>query len=215
MLGFLWHGKGEPNFKKMFSNIDKVITFNVKIDECQYFYEARIFLYIFDLPALAKVACLTQFNGQFSCPKCYAPGEQIKSGNGKCQIFPTHENFSLRTDSEWLAYSKLADETQSCMFGLKGYSPILQHIPLPSHLCLDTMHMLFEGISKTLLSCYFDSKYHKNLFYLGWTAVSNAIEKNFNSIVCPHNFSKFLSPTSYIAIWKAHEFILCSPYFQY
>jgi hypothetical protein len=212
VLCSLWHGKNEPNFKKMLSKIEKKMLFDIKVDGCCYYFEAKIFLCTFDLPALAKVACLTQYNGQFSCPKCYAPGVTMNSGRGMCRIFPTLENFDLRTDTEWLQHSKLADETHSRIFGLKGFSPILQHIPLPSHLCLDSMHLLFEGISKCILSSLFDSKFHGSLFYLGRAAVSKAIDKSFNSLICPHNFSKFLSPTKNLSFWKAHEFKLATLY---
>ncbi len=92
-----------------------------------YFFEASFFICTFDLPALAKVACITQFNGKFSCPKCYAPGQHLKN----CWIFPVNDEYDKRTDEDWLKHSRLAAETKSRMFGIKGFSPLLtRHLNL-------------------------------------------------------------------------------------
>ena len=120
---------------------------------------------IFDLPAQASVLNVIQFNGAFGCLYCKHPGIQTKSGSGTCRIYPPFE-FQMLSDTEYKYLASAAESTHTPVYGIKGESVLNGYVNIPSNILIDSMHMLYENITKKLLLSFFDSQYHSKPFYV-------------------------------------------------
>ena len=100
LLG-LWRGKEKPNwsflFKKNRFEIDLFLSYTLVIEglgECSV-----NFLYInCDMPTMASVCMVQQFNGYYGCPYCYSGGVY----QNRRMLYPVQENFIIRPNQEYL-----------------------------------------------------------------------------------------------------------------
>lgn len=60
-----------------------------------------------------------------------------------------------------------AKELSETVFGVKGESILSKHINILKSIPVDYMHAVLEGVTKSLFSCWFDSKNRGKRFYLG------------------------------------------------
>jgi len=125
---------------------------------------------ICDLPALAHVCNINQYNGKYGCPLCLIPGEYISNGAGNSRVY-IHKNDDydnvLRTVDKNDQLANLAVNERKAVMGIKGHSPLRAYTLLPSSIDIDEMHMLFEGVTKMLFNAMLDSKNSGCEFYLG------------------------------------------------
>ena len=116
----------------------------------------RVQSIILDLPAKAAVLKVKQFNGEFGCIHCFHPGEWCSSMHKR--LYPPKqvinlENFiidlfsfwikfiiflkiDMRTNDEFRSIAKLAKVNNEIVFGIKGYTPLLNIVNFDSFLLL-------------------------------------------------------------------------------
>jgi hypothetical protein len=112
---------------------------------------------LYDLPAKAMICNVKQFNGEFGCICCFHPGKQI----GRVRVYPYEKLYILKTNDDYISYSKIADEINKnerdekkhkSIFGFFGVSPINYVLNIPEQVPFDYMHLVLQGHSKFLLN---------------------------------------------------------------
>ncbi len=63
-----------------------------------------------DLPALASVKSIHQWNGSFGCGNCEVEGQSVPSGNGTCRAYPWQQKKSQSRTKE-----RMEDQAISAM----------------------------------------------------------------------------------------------------
>lgn len=104
------------------------------------------------------------------------------------------EESDRKSAENYAAYSQLAEESGQRIFGVRGKSVLSPYISPPGDIVLDSMHLLYEGVIKSLLDAFFNSKYHSESFFIGRRATLNSIDNLLKKIHVPH-----------VKTWKAHD----------
>ncbi|PAA51464.1 hypothetical protein BOX15_Mlig000124g8 [Macrostomum lignano] len=204
--------KAVPHFQSFLSeimnNLPKQFIFS------EYTVHVHYTLFVCDLPALAKLFCIHQYNGAFSCPRCLHPGESFKvSEKGKNWIFRYGEGylFPLRNPSSHLEHCRLAQIRNRPVFGVKMRSCLLDYVPFPSCNPIDSLHCFFEGHTKYLLEELSLPANRRELYFCSANCmdfISNCIRQSItpSSITINTNFKGFSD-------WKAKHFKNFALYF--
>jgi len=206
LLGLFFGNKGKPSWntfvQKIFDSFPEE-AFSITVNSRNVTIKTSIDLSIFDLPALASICNITQFNGEFGCPKCCNKGRTEQSGRGKCRIYLPLDS-RKKTVENYIEYSNLAEETGQRVFGIKGKSVLSKFLSLPDDIVLDSMHIIYEGVVKSLLEAMVSSKHHAERQFIGRKETLNKLDHLIQRIRVPHDFPKFRK-LSYVSSWKAHD----------
>ncbi|CAI8020857.1 hypothetical protein GBAR_LOCUS12434 [Geodia barretti] len=111
---------------------------------------------------------MIQFNGKFGCPTCKHEGKQVSIGRGSTRAYG-YQPVTLRSHSQHTKYAMEAEATSQVVYGVKGKS-ILHNLPefdIINNNPVDYMHCVLLGVVRTLISLWFDSKNHKEPWYIG------------------------------------------------
>ena len=155
---------------------------------------------IFDLPAKAAVLNMKQFNGEYGCLYCLDPGEVISRN---LRVYPYNANRELRTERGIMLSAEQAVSHGCAVEGIKGYSVLHHVINIPFGVPVDYMHCVLEGVVKSLLTLWFDSKHHSHAFSLRpWI---KEIDKMLTRIKPPHDFRRSPRSIDTFKYWKASE----------
>ena len=111
----------------------------------------------FTVPAKAAVLNMVQFNGKFGCTYCQNPGKNIKQGQ---HIYQPSDSHVLRTELQMKQWPSKAEVSHKRVFGVKGLSVPSGSVNIPFGAPIDYMHAVLEGVVKTLLKVWFNSKNH-------------------------------------------------------
>ena len=160
---------------------------------------AKLLIAVFDLPAKAMATNFVQYNGYYSCTYCLDKGQHRAYRH---TFLPT-EKHEPRTEALIKQHAIEAKRKGKAVFGIKGKSILSSCIKIVSDVPIDYMHAVLEGVSKSLLSAFLDSKYHNYRFYLGRT--TEQIDQRMREIKPPQEFRR--SPRSLTSMkqWKASE----------
>lgn len=117
-----------------------------------------------DLPAKFTVCNMTQYNGKYSCPCCLQSGQSATAGKGRCQVFPF--DFETPTEPERshvdsLRMAEIATNSGKPEYGIKWpcWFTTLQSYDFVKGNCIDYMHCVLLGITKSLISrCFQKSR---------------------------------------------------------
>jgi hypothetical protein len=165
--------------------------------------KARLLFTLADLPAKASLTNMIQFNGKFGCPTCKHEGKQVSIGRGSTRAYG-YQPVTLRSHSQHTKYAMEAEATSQAVYGVKGRS-ILHNLPefdIINNNPVDYMHCVLLGVVRTLISLWFDSKNHKEPWYIG-RSISEA-ESRFLGIKPPDVVTRV--PKSFRGRgWKATE----------
>lgn len=133
-------------------------------------------LAVFDLPAKAMALNCMQFNGQYGCPYCLDEGTYYTL-HRRLYYLPdnTHQPRSITNMKEW---ADEAEKTGKPIFGIKGRSILSSHLNVLKCIPIDYMHAVLEGVTKSLIYFWFDSKNHTRNFYLGKERPEHYLESN-------------------------------------
>lgn len=66
--------------------------------------------------------------------------------------------FSLRTNSQYELYARLAEKKNDILFGVKGTSAFGAFLKIPEQVPFDFMHLVLQGHTKWLINEYFFKK---------------------------------------------------------
>lgn len=93
----------KPKWDALLNNLaaDLSQTFSVTINDVCYKFQLKLYKCIFDLPGLASVCNVTQYNGAYGCPFCLHPGKQVVVGRGSSRKYPFVTDLPSRTDSHY------------------------------------------------------------------------------------------------------------------
>ena len=110
-----------------------------------------------DLVAKAPSLCFCQFSGKSGCSICLHPGQRIQQGKGSIRIYPyTNQEAPQRTHEQTLLHAQTAERTGKAVFGVKGFSPLLRILEVPSKVLLDYMHLVLAGEFLKRLNIWLD-----------------------------------------------------------
>ena len=95
-----------------------------------------------------------------------------------------------------------AESTNESVYGVKGNSIVAGHTDVVKGVLIDYMHSVLEGVTKSMVSYWFDSKYSRWSFSLKHKL--KLVDRKLLSIKPPHEFRR--SPRSIAKFWKASEY---------
>ncbi len=142
----------KPKWNDVLSTLDEDTsqTLTLNVGNGVHTFQLKLYKWIFDLPGLASIGNVTQFNGEYGCPFCFHPGLQVRVGSGTARKYPFIPDVTLRTDAHYRdCLSHLSERKR--LFGIKGTSQIFQVLKFPEDVIFDPMHALFEGLAKQFL----------------------------------------------------------------
>lgn len=199
LLFGLMSSHGKPSLKKCIPKLMEYLPRVVLVNDIIVNIHVKFF--VCDLPALATIFNLKQFNGKFSCPKCLNPGR--RASNAKVWIFPQVDvNIPMRNDETHVKHVAVAVNGVS-IFGVKGRSCLEGFVNFPSGNPVDTMHCLFEGQVKFILQCFTDVKLKHLPCFLMPVQVKRVTE-TLMSLKLPLEYS-YEKNICHLSIWKAKE----------
>ncbi|MEL7307574.1 MAG: DUF1258 domain-containing protein [Pseudomonadota bacterium] len=205
LLLALWMGNSKPNWYNFLNTYlrDSIVnkTTSFIFGNSSIHLKIRISTAVFDLPALASVLNHNQYNGVFGCIYCCAPGSVVRVGKGHSRKYGGI--CDLRCDESYLRSCEIADQTGESIFGSKGHSCLRDYVNIPSGIVLDSLHLLFENCTKTLLRQLIDLSSFRNSYNLGRHL--SHFENVLGQICFPHFMQKprSLKEMSY---WKARDY---------
>jgi hypothetical protein len=207
MLMALWKGS-KPKWKvflKYYLHNFLRNAFHVQTRHGILTIRLKLSLAVLDLPALASIMEITQYNGKFGCPMCKHPGNVKPRGKGHTMTYPHDQEYDLKTTDFYVECVALAETSGVPVFGVRGKSVLYKYLSPPCDFVLDSMHLLFENCFRTLLKTFFDPDNRNHSFYLGRRSKLNCITKIISSIRMPHDMPK-IPAINCLSIWKAHDF---------
>lgn len=209
--------KGKPDhsyWQELFHSLKHDLSgeFDIFFKGESYCFNLNLYSCIFDLPGLASVCNIVQFNGKYGCPYCLHPGFQTTVGCGSSRKFPvSSQQFKLRTEKHYrksvIAANnyKLVNRTSQPFFGIKGPCVLFDFIEYPTGILCDPMHGIFEGVAKYYLKYSCSKSLIKHGLKFNSKSKLSFINKFISNIAVPHNFPRFRL-LSYLSCFKAHEF---------
>jgi hypothetical protein len=223
----LWFGQKKPCFETFLPPF--VDQCNSLSDEglswtCN---ELKLTSYVFftiiaaDSVARAPLQGLKQYNGSYSCPFCFNPGQshQLSKG-GKKWIF-RHGVHKLRTVPLFHKHlEELAEQLENggnkSRYGVKSSTPFihLRQFNLVHGFVFDYMHTALLGVLKRYTLNLIDSSNSSQPFYLGPTAQAK-INSRIVQIKTPAEVNRTMRDLKDVAKWKANEWkswlLVCVP----
>ncbi len=203
---------------------------SIKVDNEMKTLRVILMSIVADAPARCLLADMAQYNGQFGCPCCKAPGETFKtSDRGHSRIYPYNVDnrlsglFEHRNSADHLETAKTVEaafkasrraHTQALQ-GVKGLSPlaVLPQFDIIRGTTVDYMHCALLGVMKMLLTLWFDVSHRSE----PWSLRRNIQQISGHlSFLKPPNFVHRLPPSiDDLGLWKASEFRSFLLFFRY
>jgi len=203
LLAGIWLGPVKPDMQTILQPVlQKIKSLHTEIHTPQGVKElkAKLLLGVFDLPAKAAAVNMMQYNGKYGCLYCLDEGVHVSHR----RIYLPSERHKPRHMSDVLKCAEEAIQSHSAVFGVKGHSVLSSSINIVTSVPIDYMHAILEGITKSLLASWFDSKNHKFRFYLGRQI--NDMNRSLLRIKPPHEFRRTPRPIETAKFWKACEY---------
>lgn len=202
----IWYGT-DPDMKMFFKPfIDELNS--LETDKLTYNNKTITVRAIFatmDSVARCKVQYLTQFNGKFGCTYCFHPGTSLEGRGNNIRYKNSSTAIELRTHSNTIELMKQSIQTKVTIYGVKGISPLIgiPDFDLIDGVPVDYMHCVLLGVVQQLLDLWFDSRNHKESFYIGRRV--NQVNENIKNIKLPKLFTRKPRLITDRKYWKANE----------
>lgn len=206
----LWYGDTKPHFNfffyKMRSDIERLFRGVPVVLPAGNIITVRgvILMGTCDLPAKCDVLNFIQFNGQYGCPCCQFPGENVRTGpRSALHVYPYVENFEERTSALCIEYANEARRGVP-VFGVKGHTALSRLMPdFIRGMCLDRMHAVDGGVMKKLLTLWCSPAYSTYPFSLTrQIAVINTRLMSIKPLKFVHRMPRSVED---LVHWKAAE----------
>lgn len=161
----------------------------------------KLLLTVCDLPAKAMVLNQKQYNGYYSCNFCLDKGISISR---RMVYLPTEAHIP-RTHADIQHCVQEAETTGQTIYGIKGISILAEYTDLVNGIPIDYMHAVLEGITKALMTYWFEPPYSGKSFSL--SCHLKEIDRKLISVKPPHEFRRSPRPISTgRKFWKASEY---------
>lgn len=201
ILGAVWGGDTKPQWNKFLQNFALEMSvlkngfyFNYKTQ--LILVKVKLFCLIADMPAKASIVNIQQFNSYYGCSQCYAKGKYVS----RRMIFPFQNTIKLRNNKEYIHCAKIAEESQTPYFGVKGSCLLSEFLSIPESLLIDYMHQCLLGVGKTLILNLISNK----------TVISALKLEELNatilSVQYPSDFKRHVKSLHELTFWKAQEY---------
>lgn len=155
-----------------------------------------------DLVAKAPSLCFSQFNGQCGCSICLHPGERIQRGRGSIRIYPyANQETPTRTHAQTLVHARRAERIGRTVCGVKGVSPLLRVVSVPSQFLLDYMHLVLAGEFLRRLNTWLDHQSDNGFL----SQNKEEIDQGMLDVQFPHDLNRKLRPIKELKRWKDRE----------
>jgi hypothetical protein len=213
LLWGVWQGVSKPHMNTFLQPFVESLSrleqdgFTFTVDGVVLHGHARMVIATMDLPARASSLNMKHHNGICGCLYCENPGVMVDSGTrgGHCRSYQP-SNAPLRSDKTIQENASIATETNKVSVGIFGPT-VLSHVPnfsLVSGVVIDYMHGILLGVTKKLLTLWFDGKNYKEPFFLGHQM--SHIDKLLKVIAPPHTIRRLPRKLSgNYQHWKASE----------
>lgn len=206
VLAGVWLGPVKPDMVKIvqpvLDKIENLYHHGVKVDtpEGPKTVKACLLLGVFDLIAKAMVANCTQFNGKYGCLYCLDEGKHVSNRH----LYFPEDDHKPRSTHDMKQWAEEAERSGSPVYGVKGKSVLSSHINIVDSVPVDYMHAVLEGVTKTMIQYWLDTKYHSRRFYLGRR--TSLVDQKLLRIKPPHEFRRTPRSVTTYKYWKASEF---------
>ena len=133
----LWHGKSKN--RKVCTEIELFVRGKAFIDNlglCSFKFQYTIC----DMPVMASLCQVQQFNGYYGCPYCYIRG----CHENRRILYSVNESYRLRRNEQY------KEKAKNRKFGFKDISSFHEFFPIPCFVAIDSMHQVFLGVAKIL-----------------------------------------------------------------
>lgn len=212
----LWFGDAKPFmgtfFRPIHSRLKKLEEegITVTVDNENVNCKAFLICITADLPAKSTLMNMIQFNGAFSCSKCYEKGETFKtSGGGSVHIYPFNREMPFgheRTTRTSLHDAMEAVNSKKTVNGIKGPSFLmtLEYFDFIKGASIDYMHGVLLGVTKLLIKLWFSPALSREDFSISHS--SDIIDKCLLQIKPPSFVTRIpRSISTHFKYWKASE----------
>ncbi len=227
----LWYGKGKPNFFNFFSNFveqcNELGRSGLKWKTENQAHISRVKFPMFAADSVARCALqgLKQYNSEYACPWCLAPGEYFKpetSGGKWVYPFETSHSAPVRTnDMFW-------EDVETVLAGIPIHGRNFTHhgikeapelglihdFNVVDSFVFDSMHTIILGVLRNFVLMLFDSANNSKTFYLNKDAY-DAINEKWMLCTVPSNTNRYVRTMNEFARWKANEWktflLVCVP----
>lgn len=199
LSGLISNTAGKPNLRTCLPELmqhfpDKLTISGITVN-------LHFNFFVCDLPALATVCNITQFNGKFSCPKCLHPGSTATSS--KVWVFKrTTALIPPRTDEGHKRHVQSAIAGVR-VFGVKG-EVLIPQINFPSGYLPDSMHALWEGQMSFIIGSFTDPKLRHMPCHLS-NVQMNRMTDSLQRVKIPPEYS-LTKDFQHMSLWKAREY---------
>lgn len=179
LLAAMYFGTAQPNMQQLFYPMLKELIEiqnegGIKVERNGRTYEFMPMLIncCCDLPAKAKVQCITSHAGHYACSYCLDPGTLINAkqddkSKSKSYVRYIYGNYAARTHSHMLqTYSQV--KTNERISGIHGLSCMVaaEGFDLVHGYNIDYMHCVLLGMTKKLLDLWLNSTNHREEYYI-------------------------------------------------
>lgn len=202
----IFHGTSKPKdphefLEEFIDEVIKLMENNVTIENVTFEFE--IFRFVCDTPARAFLKCIVSHTAFYSCERCTIEGKSIegKKKNKKTKRVFGDMNCSER-DKE--SFEK---QTQKEHHHKNEVSPLLRipNFDPVKQVVLDSMHLLFLGISKTLLTTILFGGPKTRSIGVRHRILLGEIFRDFKGQI-PAEFQRKTFDISNVKIWKGTQF---------
>ena len=158
---------------------------------------------------------MSQFNGEFGCGHCFHPGIVVTKGKGHCRAYPYDRNITERTDHEVRRLGRKAYGQQKTVFGVKDNNPFMLFagFDVVRSFVIDSMHCLMLGITRMLISTWFDKKYRSSAWHIGSSV--HRINKRMLSMLPTSEVQRYPRSFNEMKYFKASEWSNIVLYYGY
>ncbi|KAL7295964.1 hypothetical protein TKK_0003487 [Trichogramma kaykai] len=169
-----------------------------------------------DCPARAAVQNLMQFNGEFGCSFCEAPGQtfMLDTGGHK-RVYPVlDEEHPLRTKEKMIRQAKIAMDYNLQHFrGVKGptIAATLPCFDVAKGFVPDYMHAVLSGVVTMMTNLWFETKNNEKPYYINNTG-KKRLDNLIQNITPPDYIARCPRTMKFKNYFKASEmrdFLLC------
>ena len=212
VLWGVWQGCGKPHMttflKPLVEDLQRLHSAGIEIETDSKTFNCRAMLIVatMDLQARSAVLNMTRHNGEYSCVYCMDQGKVVSSGKGHCRVFPYEGNpLVLRTSEAIQRDGKQAQQSRKKVNGFIGESVFnyLPYFSLNNNIVIDYMHGILLGVTKKLLTLWFDKKYDGKPFFIGnW---EKEVDRRLKSITPPYLINRLPRKLDTLNHWKASE----------
>ena len=161
-----------------------------------------------DKPARSMLLNMQNFNAQYGCPFCIAETKtSIICGRKHIYVpYQDPSDLSLRSHAGVNACAFSAESSGIPDYGIKGYSFLsnLSSIDIVKSNCIDYMHSVCLGITKSIVNLLFNNKQISRLLRLG-NIVSHFCESTDNFTPCS-TISSPIKSIKNLGNWNAKDF---------